>query len=204
MAKSGNFENRSGRRLSLLWSGGKRKDLVSRTRNSGGYFTYQTKLGTKVTFLEAGDLRPADPDIVDLFRVFSFECKIGYARLLKQSQLRVNWGILDLADDRKSLENSTFMQMWTQCSRDANETNRLPFLIFQRPFKYMCVAFPRWVMKQLQDVAGKPDFCLLSVDLDYIEGGSIAIMGMDEFERWVSCSLQLWVRSRLNRRTLIR
>jgi len=194
MAKGGQFENEVGRELSLLWSDGEDCDLIRRTVSSGGKFTVlNAKSGGTASLFHAGDLTAADPEVIPLFTVMSIECKTGYARKIKAGL--TNWAILDAIDGREKVP--TFLSMWKQCQRDADESGRVPVLIFRRQQKMICIAMPSHIFHEFVAMAGDSKWNSLRLKSRAFNV-DITIMNFKEFIGWIGAAFKAWVMSIYN------
>lgn len=135
MAKGGNFELKIAKILSLWFSNGDRDDLVCRTDSSGGRATIRTAKNKKSSKYWYGDLKNSDDVAKPMFDEWSIECKTGYSKKNKKSITK--WDILDLIDSTKKV--TIFEEMWEQCKRDAELSERQPILIFGRSLRSPCI-----------------------------------------------------------------
>src|SRR5574343_491344 len=183
MAKGGNFENLVSRELSLLWSKGERNDLIRRSEMSGGRFTNKKKKGEDATESQAGDITFSNDEIKPLFSLFSVEIKIGYSRKSKSDTCLkvVNWCVLDVIDSKQ--KEPVFIQMWNQCKRDADLSNREPLLIFRRDNMQICISFTRTVYNSFCNYFGFQNYKKIILDTYFNE--DLVIMNFNDWKEWV-------------------
>lgn len=196
MAKGGNFENLVSRELSLLWSNGERNDLIRRSEMSGGRFTKKKSKGEHTTKEQAGDLTFSNPKIQPLISYFLFEIKIGYSRKSKiDLGLKiVNWCILDVIDSKQ--KDPMFLQMWKQCKRDAELSNREPLLIFRRDNMQICIVFERSMYNKFSNYFGFQDY--RKITLSCYPHEDLFVMNFNEWKEWIGEGLEAFVNMQLS------
>lgn len=198
MAKGGSGENLTGRELSLLWSKGERNDLTRRTEGSGSRYTKKKQKGEEGTALQAGDLTFSNPIMEPFFRYFLCENKCGYSRKSKTKDgiKVVNWCILDILDSKQ--KEPMFLQMWNQCKRDAELSNREPLLIFRRDNMQICIAFERTMFNSFIDYFGYHKYKTLNINLGVNE--YLVVMNFNDWKSWVGDSLEPFVNVMLSKK----
>lgn len=196
MAKGGNFENLVSRELSLLWSNGERNDLIRRSEMSGGRFTSKKSRGEDATETQAGDITFSNDLIKPLFNYYSIEIKIGYSRKSKtDSGLKVvNWCILDVIDSKQ--KDPMFLQMWKQCKRDAELSNREPLLIFRRDNMQICIVFERSMYNKFGNYFGFYNYKHLTLSCYPHE--DLLVMNFNEWKEWIGEGLEAFVNTQLS------
>ena len=191
--KGGNNENLVGREISLLWSQGKRNDLIRRTEGSGSRFTKKKQKGEEGTISQAGDLTFSNSEIKPFFDYYCCENKAGYSRKskIKGGIKVVNWCILDIIDSKQ--KEPVFVEMWNQCKRDAVLSSRIPLLIFRRDNMQICIAFDRTEYNKLGDYFGfNNSIKNLIISKGYFEQ-DIIIMKFNDWKEWVGEGLETFI-----------
>lgn len=198
MAKGGANENTIGKELSLLWSNGKRDDLMTRSDGSGSRFSKKKKQGKDATIYQGGDLTFADDCIKPLVQLFSIEAKHGYSRKSKTKDgvKVVNWCVLDVIDSKQ--KEPMFLQMWNQCKRDAELSNRNPLLIFRRDNMQICITFERTMYNSFINYFGYHQYKTINVNFDINE--YLVLMNFNDWKSWVGDSLESFVNVMLSQK----
>lgn len=208
MAKGGSFENEVACILSLWFTEGKRDDVFCRTGGSGARFTVRKKRG-KGTENQAGDLTFSDLMGEPLIKIWNIECKTGYAgkkkikdadgdiieipvyskkkgekdkiiKWKKKVELRP-WDVLDIIDSKQ--KKPFLIQIWEQCKRDADLTNRQPILIFRRNSKTVCICIKEDYYHILCRYFGSFPSHILSIEMN---DESILIVSLNSFFDWAN------------------
>lgn len=188
MAKGGAAEREITVLLSYWWTDGKRDDVFCRTHSSGGRFTQRLKSG-KNTANEGGDITFNDSCGEQLIKNWSIECKSGYGRkkTIKDENKKVvkkiqqQWDILDLIDSKQKI--TVIEELWNQCKRDAEATNRAPILIFRRNGRGLCIAFKQEYFRRLIGYFGDP-FCQC-INIIRPISDLLVIISLEDFMEWI-------------------
>lgn len=218
MGKGGSFEREINAELSLWFSEGERDDLFTRSDGSGGRFTRRAKKG-KDTANQGGDCSFCHPDGEPLIRMWCIEMKTGYGSRKKvkdadgdviqtpvyspknkgvivgwKNKVAITpWDVLDFVDSRK--KKTVLQEMWDQCSRDAELTNRIPVLIFRRNLRTPCICFTSQYFYQLGSDFGNPKGTITI----RIKAGEedLTILGLKDFFNWTINFRQVYLEGRL-------
>lgn len=178
MGKGSSFEREISKQLSLWWSEGKRDDIFYRSHSSGARFTQRKKIG-KTTAYQAGDITCSDPEGEMLIKNWNIECKTGYGSKTKSGINR--WDILDFVDSKQKIP--ILQQMWNQCKRDAEITNREPVLIFRRNNRLSCIMMSIYYKNKLVNYYGNSNCYAISIAFSE---NVCVIMNLDDFFYWIS------------------
>lgn len=190
MAKGGNFENEITVKLSLMWSNGEKKKMLRRKK-------LHEDADERASVYQGGDLAVLDPDIAPLIHLFNLEMKTGYCskKVSKKKKkeednkevIRIhNWAIMDVLDGRTSAP--IFLQMWGQSIRDAEETARIPLLIFRRNQRTPCIAMESGTFDTFSDYFGEfesPTICLQDN-----RGLDVIVLAFEDFKKWAGTNLR--------------
>ena len=120
-SKGSTFERQLARDITLYMSGQDKELWCWRSPGSGSMFT--ASLSNKAM---SGDLIALKPGAVPLFDVFSIEAKCGYP---STNPLLAIWK--PKGDDLRDF--------WTQCSRDAARSDKLPMLVYKKSGKKVLI-----------------------------------------------------------------
>jgi hypothetical protein len=88
-------------------------------------------------------------------------------------ECNIPWDVLDLIDSQQ--KETQLEKFWKQCTRDAELTNRNPFLIFRRNGKSPCIAYHAHYMNEEHSISG-----VLKSRI-YIHKMNICIVNLQEF-----------------------
>ncbi len=169
MAKGGSFELEMAKRLSLWLSKGYDDDLLRRNRRGG-----------------MGDLTYRKPKGKLLIDCWNMECKTGYSQKAKATEKRkkkiTNWCLLDPIDSNQA--SYVLIDFWEQCLKDADKTNRVPVLIFRRPYMRPCICFEPALYRKIFDYYGSVYGTGQYIEAN-VAGYTLMIMGLEDFLVWV-------------------
>ncbi len=164
MAKGGSFELIMCKEFSIWWSLGCSDEVFRRNRRGGrGDITYRL---------------PEGKPFVDAWNV---EFKTGYARTKKDlKKVRIsNWCVLDPIDGKS--DKTQLQTFWDQCSIDATSTNRVPVLVFRRPFMSVCICMRQSLWREIRLLAGPPVGQYIMAN---VFGDTLMILSLKDFFEW--------------------
>lgn len=140
MAKGRSFEWEISKILSAWITDSTRDDIFMPTVSSGAMYTSRKKSG-KDTKNQGGDITSNDILGDNFIEKFNIELKTGYSKKSKRKDgiiVQSNWCILDILDSKEKIP--LFISFWEQCRKSAEETNRIPLLIFRRQNRIPLIA----------------------------------------------------------------
>lgn len=186
-SKGGDFEREISKILSLWFTEGERDDIFYRSQSSGARATQRNK-SKKTTEGQYGDICSTCKEGELLIKIWSIECKTGYAgksKLKDGTKKITNWDILDLLDSKS--QEPMFAQMWNQCVIDAEVSTREPILIFRRERKLPLICITKQYYSRLTNWFNVPDFMKIHFDLSnlYYPYSKVVIIKLDDFLKWI-------------------
>jgi len=167
------------------------------TANQAGDLTFNDAIGeplikiwsieVKTGYAPKNKVKDADGDVIKI----PIYAKVKKGEETKKPEERVIigwkdktavvlWDLLDLIDSRQT--NPVLSMMWKQCVRDADESSRIPILIFRRNNRRPCICIRRSYYFSRDKYLGKinPDKIIFL----NLNGDPVILMSLKTFFEW--------------------